>query len=135
MKMRDFLETTVVTDKVTRMQSVYLDYLSSAMNNPRHRIQRLIPEYEPRVILPEYEFSPDLLSEDVYGTNEKWWVILRYNGICNIFHPTTGFVANRLIKIPNAKAVDSWLDRISSNLDEKRLAQLNIGQAKYTVTI
>lgn len=48
------------------------------------------------VLSPGYEFRPDLLAWDAYGTTELWWVLLEANNIADIFD----FKAGINIRIP-----------------------------------
>lgn len=43
-----------------------------------------------------YQYRPDLLSYDFYGTPGYWWAILELNGIFDIYD----FVAGLTIKLP-----------------------------------
>lgn len=43
------------------------------------------------------EYRPDLVSFDVYGFPDSWWLILEANGMKDIFE----FVAGRTIILPN----------------------------------
>lgn len=41
-------------------------------------------------ITKRYEFRPDLLSFDAYGTPDFWWKILEANNISDIYNFTAG---------------------------------------------
>ena len=47
-------------------------------------------------ITPEYEFRPDILSNEVYGTPDFWWRIMEVNGMIDILEFRTG----RNIRLP-----------------------------------
>jgi hypothetical protein len=49
------------------------------------------------VLTSKYEYRPDLLSFDVYGTVDFWWQIMQANNIYDIFDFKIGIN----IRIPN----------------------------------
>jgi hypothetical protein len=67
-----------------------------------------ITSYVPFLITPKYVGVPDLISYDIYGSTEYWWIICLYNGIV-IVHEE--LFAGRTIKIPDIGQVTSWLTR------------------------
>lgn len=50
------------------------------------------------VITKRYEFRPDLVSYDAYGTPDFWWKIMEANGIIDIYH----FRAGLNIRLPGS---------------------------------
>lgn len=49
------------------------------------------------IIPPQFEYRPDRLSFELYGTVDLWWKIMEANDIKDIFD----FKANLNIRIPN----------------------------------
>lgn len=50
------------------------------------------------VISTGYEFRPDLVAHDVYGTPNLWWRIMQANNIFDIYE----FKRGRNIRVPSA---------------------------------
>lgn len=50
------------------------------------------------VITKHYEYRPDLVSFDVYGTPDFWWKIMEVNNIKDIFD----FTAGQTIRLPDS---------------------------------
>lgn len=75
--------------------------------------------YEPRpvtaepddflyVIQPQYNYRPDLLAHDVYGSDRLWWVFIRRNmDVLN--DPIFDFVAGVAIYLPKKSRLLSTL--------------------------
>jgi hypothetical protein len=42
------------------------------------------------VVTKRYEYRPDLISYDMYGTPDFWWKIMEANGISDVFNFKTG---------------------------------------------
>lgn len=42
------------------------------------------------VVTKRYEFRPDLVSYDVYGTPDFWWKIMEANGIADVYNFKVG---------------------------------------------
>lgn len=59
-------------------------------------------------ILPAYTYRPDLLSFDIYGTKDLWWVFAQRN-MDVIKDPIFDFVAGKKIYIPQQKYLESLL--------------------------
>lgn len=67
----------------------------------RHRIT--ISDTDKYTILePKYEYRPDKLSYEVYGTPDFWWKILEDNNIFDIYD----FVAGINIRIPGISVIN-----------------------------
>lgn len=49
------------------------------------------------LIPPQFEYRPDRLSKELYGTVDLWWKIMEANDIKDIYE----FKANLNIRIPN----------------------------------
>lgn len=58
------------------------------------------------VIPSRFEYRADLISNDVYGNVELWWVIYEYN---NLTHPFNDFYTGRQILIPNKADLEAML--------------------------
>lgn len=73
--------------------------------------KRSIPRNKDDIIFeinPVYEYRPDLLSYDLYGTSELWWVfILRNPNQLN--DPVWDFVSGKKIFIPKQSSINSAL--------------------------
>lgn len=50
------------------------------------------------VVSKHYEYRPDLVSADVYGTPDFWWKVLESNNISDIFN----FKAGLNIRLPGS---------------------------------
>jgi hypothetical protein len=50
-------------------------------------------------IQPQYNYRPDLLAYDIYGTPKLWWVFMQRN-IDVITDPVYGFATGVTIKLP-----------------------------------
>jgi hypothetical protein len=54
------------------------------------------------VLTKKYEFRPDLVAYEAYGTPTLMWLVLQYNCILDI---ATEFVAGATITLPSADRV------------------------------
>lgn len=63
-------------------------------------------DYSVYRIPPAYEYRPDLISVEFYGTPHLWWVIQEYN---RFFRVPQDFYVDRLIKIPDSNELTSLL--------------------------
>lgn len=59
-------------------------------------------------IQPQYNFRPDLLAYDIYGTPKLWWVFMQRN-VDVIFDPIYDFRAGTTIKLPKKSKLMSIL--------------------------
>lgn len=50
-------------------------------------------------IRPQYNYRPDLLAHDIYGTAKLWWVFMQRN-VDIIYDPIYDFKTGTLIKLP-----------------------------------
>jgi hypothetical protein len=60
---------------------------------------------EEYTIPAKYEYRPDLLSYEKYGT-AKWWWIFALRNPNEIIDPINDFVAGTVIRIPSKKNID-----------------------------
>lgn len=51
------------------------------------------------LIQPQYNYRPDLLAYDLYGTTKLWWVFMQRN-VDIIYDPIYDFRAGIIIKLP-----------------------------------
>ena len=56
------------------------------------------------LIQPQYNYRPDLLAYDLYGTPRLWWVFMQRN-VDIIFDPVYDFKAGTIIKLPKKSAL------------------------------
>lgn len=49
-------------------------------------------------VTKKYEYRPDLLSFDAYGTPDFWWKIMEANGVKDVYE----FVAGLNIRLPDS---------------------------------
>jgi hypothetical protein len=77
-----------------------IDYMTSSLKNfnPRHELST----YR---VTDEDLMAPDLISYKVYGTEEYWWLILRFN---RIIDPFTELETGDLLYIPNIVDIYEW---------------------------
>ncbi len=76
----------------TTQRSTYLDIWS-----PRP-IPAQPDDYDYQ-IQPQYNYRPDLLAFDLYGTPRLWWVFMQRNADV-LFDPIYDFKAGVIIKLP-----------------------------------
>lgn len=55
-------------------------------------------------IQPQYNYRPDLLAYDIYGTSRLWWVFAQRN-VDVIFDPIYDFRTGVIIKLPKKTAL------------------------------
>ncbi len=60
-------------------------------------------------VTQEFEKRPDLLSNNVYGTAEYWWVIYEFN---NIRDPLFGLKAGQILRIPAIERVLAAIEQL-----------------------
>lgn len=61
-----------------------------------------VDRYTKYKIKSEFEFRPDLISQQFYGTPDLWWVIFEYN---DFKHTFKDFYTDRQIMIPDRSLV------------------------------
>ncbi len=59
-------------------------------------------------IEPQYEYRPDLLAYDLYGTSSLWWVFIQRN-LDVLQDPIYDFVAGKRIYIPKNSSLKTVL--------------------------
>jgi len=97
--------------------TLLLDYLSAKYQKTLQEIQ----QFAYYTIGIAGESRPDIISNLVYGQSDLWWIICMYNGITNpIYELTVG----KKIKIPNRTAVDSMLQRATSDTTQAAVVEL-----------
>lgn len=60
-------------------------------------------------VTQEFEKRPDLLSQNVYGTTEYWWVIYEFN---NIKDPLFGLKSGQVLRIPAIERVLAAIEQL-----------------------
>lgn len=60
-----------------------------------------LPSYK-YAIPAKYEFRPDLISNELFGTPKLWWVLTLAN---DIKHPLKDFYVDRVIDVPEANSL------------------------------
>jgi hypothetical protein len=68
-------------------------------------IKRPISYYE--VTVADLQ-RPDLISTKIYGSQDYWWILLKYNEIMCVWDIKEG----DLLKVPSVLDVESWLGSI-----------------------
>lgn len=64
-----------------RESMVVVDSLGiDPLQDPRYKWLRSVTKYTSIVLPKQYENRPDLLALDYYADQDKWWIILFYNG-------------------------------------------------------
>lgn len=63
------------------------------------------------LVTQAYEKRPDLLSTNVYGVPELWWVIYEFN---NIRDPFFDLKAGQILRIPALERVLDAIDRLGT---------------------
>lgn len=122
-KLASYIPVTTVPVDVKGKETVQLlDYLASSMNNPQFRLSKQIPNSTPEMITPKYEYSPEIMSYDKYGSEYLWWFLCRYNGIIHPLHPVLGFVAGNWVNVPSVADATKWLKTIG--LDQQQISRL-----------
>jgi len=58
------------------------------------------------LVAGKYVARLDLISMDAYGTDNFWWVIAKFNGICD---PFTELVAGSVIEIPSLRNINTYV--------------------------
>ncbi len=70
-----------------------------------------LPVSQKLILPPKYVPYPDLLSYDLYGTVDYWWVLCMFNGVVRIFADMT---PGTLWKIPALSDIQSMLSSAGS---------------------
>ena len=48
---------------------------------------------------------PDLISYKIYGTTDKWWVIMKYNKISDVWND---LFVGMILEVPSTKNIDDY---------------------------
>ena len=60
--------------------------------------------------ITKYESNrPDIISNNIYGTTDHWWIILKYNNIVDIF---SELVEGFILKIPAVSDIQKFNKKI-----------------------
>lgn len=62
--------------------------------------------YRVYAVPAKYEYRPDLIALEHYGSSKLWWVIV---GVNNITHPFKQMSTNSYLRIPNSDQVFALL--------------------------
>ena len=62
--------------------------------------------YKVYAVPAKYEYRPDLLALEKYGSSKLWWIIV---GVNDITHPFKQMSTNSYLKIPNSDQVFALL--------------------------
>lgn len=54
----------------------------------------------------KYVGRPDLISIDVYGSQDYWWMLMKYNGVCDVF---SELVDGTMIELPSLSDLNSYI--------------------------
>lgn len=108
-------------------------YRSFAIVTDKYGIDPLLDKVVPKVLEIEtfYNYTvtqaergaPDLISFNVYGTEDYYWHIMAYNGI----YRYSEFVEGRVLKIPDLASlieITNSIDTTSSQSTAKRLTTI-----------
>ena len=63
------------------------------------------------LVTQEFEKRPDLLSFNIYGVSELWWVIYEFN---NIRDPFFDLKAGQILRIPALERVLEAIDKLGT---------------------
>ena len=58
---------------------------------------------KPFLVIDKYAYRPDLISYDMYGTDSYWWMVMKFNGICDPFTELTSGVVLQIPSIEDLK--------------------------------
>ncbi len=84
----------------------YTGQTSWYMGRYVHRPIPADPSDEPMTLEPRHHLRPDILSHELYGTWEYWWVFMSRNP-SEINHPLLDMVAGLEIMVPTKTRLDS----------------------------
>ena len=79
----------------TKLNSKYLELYSPSIS-----INNLSARTKEVEIDKKYDRRPDLMAYDLYGSPEKWWVLVHYNRDL-LKDPINDFIAGMTIVVPN----------------------------------
>lgn len=58
------------------------------------------------LVTGKYVSRPDLISYSVYGSSDYWWMICKFNGICDVFNE---LVSGVVIDIPSIIDLNNFI--------------------------
>lgn len=58
------------------------------------------------LVSDKFAFRPDLISVSVYGSDVYWWMIMKFNGVCD---PFTELVTGSVIDIPSISDLNRYI--------------------------
>lgn len=94
-KRTNFLQTITVNGIIEK------DLRSSGFNN-----FEFVNKPSKFLVTGKYVNRPDLISYSVYGYSDYWWMICKFNGICNVF---TELVSGIVIDIPSITDLNNYI--------------------------
>lgn len=62
------------------------------------------------LVSDKYANRPDLISKEVYGNDSYWWMIMKANGICDVF---SELVNGTVIDIPSINDLNRYIAKES----------------------
>ena len=94
-KRTNFLQTNIVNGIIEK------DLRSSDFNN-----FEFVNKPSKFLVTAKYVNRPDLISYSVYGSSDYWWMICKFNGICNVF---TELISGVVIDIPSIIDLNNYI--------------------------
>lgn len=74
--------------------------------------------------ITKYEaFRPDIISRNIYGTIDHWWILMRFNDIVDIF---TELKEGFILKVPSINDIQKFNKAIREALKEEAKLKNNI---------
>jgi hypothetical protein len=62
------------------------------------------------------ECRPDLISYNIYGKTDYWWILLKFNNIIDIFEELKG---GFILKVPDRRDIQIFANKNSNRTDKK----------------
>ena len=94
-KRSNFLQTITVNGIIEK------DLRSSEFNN-----FEFVNKPSKFLVTGKYVNRPDLISYKVYGSSDYWWMICKFNGICDVF---TELISGVVIDIPSILDLNNYI--------------------------
>jgi len=94
-----------------------IDWMSADYVQERRLLVDYITSYDSYLVTEANQSLPEVISYDVYGTSDLWWVLCLYNGIID---PMRELLPGVELKVPNLEQIDSFL-QISGNTSSPRI--------------
>lgn len=70
-----------------------------------------INSYTTHIVTQDQRGAPDLISYIKYGTEDYWWHLMAYNGICR----TSQIIEGKILKIPDLGSLVAITNLVTSN--------------------